>query len=378
MDANRVIDQRRHFLKTVLSGAGLVAGVPAVADAQERSTAASHLPWYVREQSYQSLKQSTYDRTGGNADARKIAPGGTLTVFDAQGPGVVSHIWFTIAARSSNHLKELVVRAYWDGNEKPSVETPVGDFFGLNVGQYVIYESAFLACSPGKSLNSYFALPYRKAARITITNEGKDEVAAFYSNIDYQVLADLPQDVLYFHAQYRQSAPCQAVRSSGPEINLDGKSNYVFGETRGSGHLMGVTLGVQQNGENWFGEGDEMIFIDDESKPAITGTGTEDYFLGSWDFGGRDGAIPFSHHFYGAPLISLAERTGGRYCMYRWHGENPVTFRKYMKHTIEHGHANDRGDNFYSVCYWYQREIATDFPALPPVVERIPHMHNNP
>ena len=378
MDANRVIDQRRHFLKTVLSGAGLVAGVPAVADAQERSTAASHLPWYVREQSYQSLKQSTYDRTGGNADARKIAPGGTLTVFDAQGPGVVSHIWFTIAARSSNHLKELVVRAYWDGNEKPSVETPVGDFFGLNVGQYVIYESAFLACSPGKSLNSYFALPYRKAARITITNEGKDEVAAFYSNIDYQVLADLPQDVLYFHAQYRQSAPCQAVRSSGPEINLDGKSNYVFGETRGSGHLMGVTLGVQQNGENWFGEGDEMIFIDDESKPAITGTGTEDYFLGSWDFGGRDGAIPFSHHFYGAPLISLAERTGGRYCMYRWHGENPVTFRKYMKHTIEHGHANDRGDNFYSVCYWYQREIATDFPALPPVVDRIPHMHNNP
>ena len=377
MDPNKLIDRRRYFLKSVLSGAGLAAAAPIQASAQPRGSSDPHLPWYAREQTYKSLKQSTYDRSGGNADSRKIAPGGNLTVFEAQGPGIVTHIWYTIAARSSNHLKELVMRAYWDGNDKPSIETPVGDFFGLNLGQYAIYESAFLACSPGKSLNCYFAMPYRKSAKITITNEGKEEIGAFYSNIDYQTVADLPQDALYLHAQYRQATPCQAVKSSGPEINLDGKNNYVFAETRGSGHLMGVTLGVQQNAENWFGEGDEMIFIDDESKPAITGTGTEDYFLGSWDFGGRDGAIPFAHHFYGAPLIALAERTGGRYCMYRWHGDNPVTFRQYMKHTIEHGHANDRGDNFYSVCYWYQRGVSSEFPELPAVEQRIPKMHNN-
>ncbi|HOK47829.1 MAG TPA: DUF2961 domain-containing protein, partial [Bryobacteraceae bacterium] len=99
-----------------------------------------------------------------------------------------------------------------------------------------------------------------------------------------------------------------------------------------------------------------------------------DYFLGSWNFGGRDGAIPFAHHYYGAPLIIMAERTGGRYCCYRWHGDNPVTFTRYIKHTMEHGHANDRGDNFFSVAYWYQDTPYTDFPALPPVAERIPRV----
>jgi len=135
---------------------------------------------------------------------------------------------------------------------------------------------------------------------------------------------------------------------------------------------MGVTLGVLQNANGWWGEGDDMIFIDDESKPVITGTGSEDYFLGSWNFGGQFGAAQFAHKQYGAPLIVNPERTGGKYCCYRWHGDNPVTFERYMKHTMEHGHANDRGDNFYSVGYWYQSTPYTDFPALPPVAQRIP------
>ncbi len=139
-------------------------------------------------------------------------------------------------------------------------------------------------------------------------------------------MPSLPDDALYFHAQYRQAAPCIPVTSAGPKLNLDGRQNYVFMETRGRGHLMGVTLGVLQNAEHWWGEGDEMIFVDDETKPLINGTGSEDYFLGSWDFGGRDGATPFAHSMYGAPLIVNAERTGGRYCCYRWHGDNPVTF----------------------------------------------------
>jgi hypothetical protein len=259
------------------------------------------------------------------------------------------------------------------------VETPIGDFFGLNLGEYVIYESEYLACSPGRSLNCYFAMPYRKSARMTVTNEGTGEVNSFYSNIDYMTVPALPAESMYFHAQYRQGAPNPASindwNTNGDANRLknpDGKGNYIYVETRGRGHLMGVTLGVLQNQEFWMGEGDDMIFVDDETKPAIIGTGSEDYFLGSWNFGGRENARAFAHHQYGAQSISLPERTGGRYLCYRFHGDNPVTFTKYLKHTMEHGHANHRADNFYSACYWYQSEPYTDFPALPPVGQRIP------
>jgi hypothetical protein len=329
------------------------------------------LPAYARTQNYRSLKQSSHDRTGGNADRWQIQPGGTQELFNEKGPGLITHIWFTIAAQGRNHLKELVLRMYWDGNSKPSVETPIGDFFGLNLSEYQIYQSAYLACSPGRSLNSYFAMPFHKAARMTVENQGKQAVGAFYSNIDY-LLAPLPEDAMYFHAQYRQLAPCPA--NTGEKLNPDGRSNYVYFETRGRGSLMGVTLGVLINADGWMGEGDDMIFVDDESKPVIIGTGSEDYFLGSWNFGGRDGFTPFAHHYYGAPIIIMAERTGGRYCCYRWHGDNPVTFTRYLKHTMEHGHANDRGDNFFSVGYWYQTQPVTDFPALPPVDVRIPQV----
>lgn len=332
------------------------------------------LPGYALAQDYRSLKQSSYDTTGGNGDRWVINPGETKSVFEAQGPGVVSHIWFTIAAPGRMHLKEIVLRMYWDGSTKPSVETPVGDFFGLNLGEYTVYQSAFLNCSSKKAMNCYFAMPFRRSARITVTNEGSRKVDAFYSNIDYQLVPSLPADSLYFHAQYRQATPnvASTYASEAAEKNLKGEKNYTFFETRGRGHMMGVTIGVVQNKDAWMGEGDEMIFIDDESSPAITGTGSEDYICGAWDFGGVDGAQPFAHLYNGAQLISNAERTGGRYCMYRWHADNPVTFRKYMKHTIEHGHANDRGDCFYSVGYWYQSEPGTDFPALPAVADRNP------
>ncbi len=371
-------DGRRSFLQRILSATGIAAAAAPGAPAQTAAPRGEHdyLPAYARAQNYQSLKQSSYDRTGGNADSWHIAAGATKEVFNANGPGVITHIWFTIAARSSNHLKEIVLRGYWDGNDKPSVETPIGDFFGLNLGQYVNYQSAYLACSPGMSLNCYFSMPYRKSARFTVTNESTQEVGAFYSNIDYQVVPTLPADALYFHAQYRQSAPCVATTGADAKLNLNGQLNYVYGQTRGRGQLMGVTLGVLQNAEGWWGEGDEMIFIDDDSKPVINGTGSEDYFLGSWDFGGRDGAVPFAHMQYGAPLIVSAERTGGRYCCYRWHGDNPVTFQRSMKHTMEHGHANDRHDNFFSCCYWYQTEPFTDFPALPDAASRIPRVHS--
>jgi hypothetical protein len=351
---------------------GAQAASPQAADGQNDTY---RLPEYALAQDYQSLKQSSFDRTGGNSDRWPVAAGETKEVFNAAGPGIISHIWFTIAAPGVYHLKEIVLRIYWDGNPKPSVEVPVGDFFGLNLGQYNVYQSAFLNCSSVKALNCYFAMPFRKSARITVTNEGDQNVGSFYSNIDYQVVRSLPARCLYFHAQYRQATPNTAVHyPDNKEINLNGEKNYVFMETRGKGHLMGVTLGVLQNAERWMGEGDEMAFVDDSSKPVITGTGSEDYFCGAWDFGGRDNSVPFAHLYNGAHLIANPERTGGRYCLYRWHADNPITFKSYLKHTIEHGHANDRADCFYSTAYWYQSEPYTDFPVLPVVGTRTPAM----
>ena len=251
---------------------GLSAATAAGAPAQSRGKDDdfSYVPRYTRGLNYRSLKQSSYDRTGGNADRWRIEPGATQEVFQASGPGIISHIWFTIAAPGPRHLKEIVLRMYWDGSSQPSVEVPVGDFFGLNLSEYVVYESEYLACSPGKSLNCYFSMPYRRSARITVTNEGKQAVGAFYSNIDYMAVPALPDDTLYFHAQYRQATPCVPTTNDwrvNPDanklLNPDGQKNYVFVETRGRGHLMGVTLGVLQNQEFWMGEGDDMIFVDD-------------------------------------------------------------------------------------------------------------------
>jgi Protein of unknown function (DUF2961) len=371
--------RRRFMARLALLGGAVVGGSPLRAGGQTSSRSQAEpyrLPEYACAQDYVSLKQSSYDRTGGNADARPVAVGETKEVFNATGPGVITHIWFTIAADSEHHLKEIVLRMYWDGHDKPSVETPVGDFFGLNLGQYNLYQSAFLNCSSAKALNCYFAMPFRKAARITVTNEGGHRIGAFYFNIDYQLVPSLPERSLYFHAQYRQMAPNKAIKYATfkDELNPDGKDNYVFVETHGSGHLMGVTLGVLQNQDNWMGEGDDMIFIDDPRKPVINGTGLEDYFNGAWGFTGGE----FANLYCGAHMIVMRDIdnsgfvAGGRYCLYRWHADNPVTFSKYLRHTIEHGHANDRADNFYSVAYWYQSEPYTDFPSLPAVEDRVP------
>jgi hypothetical protein len=332
----------------------------------------NHLPSYLFAQDYSSRKQSSYDRTGGNHDSWVIPPGVTQEVFQAAGPGLITHIWFTMGGAGEHHLKEVVLRMYWEQQEKPSVEVPIGDFFGLNLGQYSLYQSAFMNCASVRALNCYFAMPFRSSARITVTNEGKQKVGDFYSNIDYRLVPSLPKTTLYFHAQYRQATPNRAVvfPSEDKELNLDGKNNYVFLETHGSGHLMGVTLGVLQNRDLWMGEGDDMTFVDDESKPVLSGTGCEDYFNGAHDFA----AGPFAYLYHGAHLISSPELAGGRYCMYRWHAENPITFKKYLKHTIESGHANDRPDCYYSAAYWYQSEPYTEFPALPNAEDRIPRL----
>lgn len=327
---------------------------------------------------YVQKRSSSYDRSGGNADSRPIAPGEALTLLDDTGPGIVTHIWITIASGEKYHLKKLVLRAYWDGEATPSVETPVGDFFGLGLGQYVLYQSLPLQVAPDNALNAFFPMPFQKSAKITVTNEGKQKVDDFYFNIDYRAYKKpLPADTLYFHAQYRQAAPAKGTTNQWEHNgdvdnikNLDGADNYVWMEATGRGHFVGVTMSILQNQDNWFGEGDDMFFVDGEKLPSINGTGTEDYFLGAWDFGGHS----FSYPFYGAPLVG-AELAGKGSSVYRFHLDSPIPFTKSIKATIEHGHANHRSDNYFSVAYWYQTEPHAAFPPLPPVNDRLPRIY---
>jgi len=356
------------MLKSVLIV--MIAALALPAAAQEGGSRGSDsLESLTKPHDYVLHRSSSYDRTGGNDDFRELAPGAELTLLDAEGPGEVTHVWFTIASDEMFHLKRLVLRMYWDGESTPSVETPVGDFFGLGLGDYFVYQSLPLSVGQDKALNCFFPMPFQKHARITVTNEGKRKVDAYYFNLDYRSYSrPLPADTLYFHAQYRQASPNTAVKSDGK--NLNGENNYVWVDAHGRGHFAGVTMSVLENADEWWGEGDDMFFVDGETLPSINGTGTEDYFLGAWDFGGK----PFAYQLYGAPQVS-PERAGSRWSVYRFHLDSPITFTKSLRATIEHGHANDRADNFYSVAYWYQTEPHAAFPQLPPVDDRLPKLN---
>jgi len=360
-------------MKNILAVLFCLLTLPLIA--QDPSTWLSSLP---QAKDYVQHRSSSYDRSGGNADARRVAPGETLTLLDEAGPGLITHVWFTIASDDPDHLKALVLRMYWDGEATPSVESPVGDFFGLGLGDYHLYESIPLSVGGNKALNCFFPMPFQKHARITVTNEGAIRTDAFYFNIDYRAYSKpLPADQLYFHAQYRQATPNKGWtnqwKSNGDmdsKKNLEGEGNYVWMEATGRGHFVGVTMSVLQNQDKWFGEGDDMFFVDGEKLPSINGTGSEDYFLGAWDFGGHS----FSYGLYGAPVVGQ-EEAGGRSSLYRFHLDSPITFTKSLKATIEHGHGNHRSDNFYSVAYWYQSEPHAAFPALPTLEQRIPRIY---
>jgi hypothetical protein len=315
---------------------------------------------------YVLKRSSSYDRSGGNDDFRTVPPGKSITVLDENGPGQISHIWFTIADNEEYHLKKIVLRMYWDGEKTPSVEAPIGDFFGLGTGEYFLYQSIPLAVGADKALNCFFPMPFQKHARVTVTNEGREAIDSLYWNIDWRALGSpLPPETAYFHAQYRQATPNVAV--SGSKTNLDGKNNYVWMEAAGKGHFVGVTMSVTENADGWWGEGDDMFFVDGEKLPSINGTGTEDYFLGAWDFGGK----PFFYGLFGAPVVG-PEKKNSQWSLYRFHLDSPIPFTKSLRATIEHGHANDRGDDFYSVAYWYQTEPHAEFPSLPGVENRLP------
>ena len=363
-----------HSLRLMLLSL-IVAAAPPTSPAQT-ATAKVDL---TQPQDYVLKRVSSFDRSGGNADYRKIAPGQTLTVLDVDGPATLTHIWITLSSPESYHLKKIVLRMYWDHETTPSVETPLGDFFGLGLGDYYIWESELLSVAHERALNSFFPMPFQKHALITVTNEGQETVDAFYFNLDYRAQSHpLPQGTLYFHAQFRQAQPNHGwtsgwANNGDPRVNdvknLDGKDNYVWMEATGQGHYVGVTMSILQNQDDWWGEGDDMFFIDGDPHPSITGTGSEDYFLGAYGFGERS----FSYRLFGAP-VKGEERAGSRSSVYRFHLDSPITFTKSLRATIEHGHANHRSDNFYSVAYWYQTEPHAQFPALPPVDQRLPRL----
>jgi hypothetical protein len=347
---------------------GLLAGVVACA-----LTAGAQMgawkPNLTIQQTYTPHRSSSWDRTGGNHDYLRVAPGQTVTVLNADGPGEVSHIWFTLADGEPYFLKRVVLRMYWDGEKDPSVDTPIGDFFGLGLGYYYTWHSAVLSVGNERAMNCFFPMPFAHHARITVTNEGKQPIDALYYNIDYRTYSHpLPKGTLYFHAEYRQAQPNHGVNAT---TNLDGKNNYVWMTAKGHGQFVGVTMSVLQNQNGWWGEGDDMFFIDGAKRPQIEGTGSEDYFLGAWDFGDK----PFSYSTYGAPVTPQGhELEGSRWSLYRFHLDQPIPFTKSLKATIEHGTADDRSDNFYSVAYWYQSLPHAPLPALPPVEDRIPRI----
>ncbi|HVC46685.1 MAG TPA: glycoside hydrolase family 172 protein [Terracidiphilus sp.] len=385
---------RRRVLTSMLSGsmlsAGLSAGAalglsaaPTAASAAEPDPLAPVAPDALfapaRLRTTKPRRSSSWDRTGGNGDSVPVDPGKSATILDVTASGVVTHLWFTINSRDPMHLKNLVLRAWWDGEATPSIEVPIGDFFGLGLGDYFTYQSALTAVAPIKALNAYFKMPFATSARLTVENQGSIRTDNLYFAVDYVALPSLPSDLGRFHAQYRQAAPCHGWTNDwthnwdspvGDRKNLSGKDNYVFLEATGRGHFLGVTQAVLQNQEGWFGEGDDMIFLDGDALPTINGTGTEDYYNGAWDFGG----LPFAYPHNGAPFIVDPERIGGRYCLYRWHTESPIAFEKSIRVTMEHGHANHRSDNFYTTAYWYQTEPHAAFPALPSIADRIPRV----
>ena len=345
--------------------------------------------WQLRDYSNQRI--SSYDRSGGNDDGNwkeKIQPGETRVIGEVAGPGIIKHIWVTIASGEAYHLKKIVLRMYWDGSGIPSVEVPIGDFFGLGLGQYKLYETAFTSVGSQRALNAFFPMPFKRSARITVTNEGSKAIDAFYYNIDWEKHRSVPKDVTYFHAQYRQAVPTDGWTTDwklngDPEPNnkqnRSGEGNYVILETEGRGHFVGVTHSIIQNQGDWWGEGDEMIFIDGAKTPQITGTGAEDYYLGAWCYGGC-GINPFGHQHptfaypqYGNP-VNGGDNTGAQWTVYRLHAESPIVFNKSIRVTIEHGHANHRSDNYYTVAYWYQDKPQASSPPLPPVQERVPRI----
>ena len=322
-----------------------------------------------------SRRWSSYDRTGGNADWWPIPSGATVVLGETDRPGCIRHIWMT-TREDGHNLRRLVLRMYWDGEESPSVLCPLGDFFGLGHAKATYFQSLPLQ-SFYLGLNCWFPMPFATGARITVTNDS-DADSFLYFYVDYHDYDSPPEGVGRFHAHWRRQLVVKGEAPSGPNargqddrLNTTGADNYVILDVEGKGHYVGCCLHIDTNEPGWWGEGDDMIFVDGEPwPPRLHGTGTEDYFCGAWNFNGL--AQTYCTPYYGYHFKGNADYTG-KHSMYRFHILDPVYFERSIRVTIEHGHANDRQGDWTSTAYWYQVGRTKPLPELPPFPERVPY-----
>ena len=325
-----------------------------------------------------SKRISSHDRTGGNNDRiEHIHPGEKKVIFKVEGAGMINHIWITIAPPPPGLSRnDIILRMYWDGAEFPAVQSPIGPFFGQGWNESYPYSVLPLAAGPvdGRGLVSYFTMPFADGAKIEIENQADRDIDAFYYYVDYVELEELPEDMGRFCAWYNHELT-EALGDGenewdtlGPQgKNPTGKDNYLIADIKGKGHFVGVNYYVHNPSPMWYGEGDDMIFIDGNEKPTLHGTGTEDYFNTSWC-----PKTPFTHPYYGYARLNDNIGWLGRTHVYRFHIADAIYFDESLKFTIEHGHNNCLTLDLASVAYWYQRPPLTKLPPLPSKEQRKP------
>ncbi len=280
---------------------------------------------------------SSHDLTGGNNDRINIHQGDTAVILDRKGPGMITRIWFTIDSRDPDFLRNIILTAYWDNEETPSVWSPVGDFFGSPF-EYRHFDSRNIGMTSG-GYYCYFTMPYNEHSRIEIINQTDEEVYAFYYHINvYDLEEDFDENTGYFHALWNRN-----VRTVGDE-------NYEALVARGRGQFVGLHYsGEAYDNRLVYLEGDEMIYVDGEQYPSTYGTGMEDYFNSGWYFQNGE----FSADYHGLVLL---DQENARVSAYRHHIPDAIPFREEIKVTLEHGHNNEEAVDISTVAFWYQLE----------------------
>lgn len=350
---------------------------------------------------FKRQRLSSWDRSGGNRDAIQIPPGETALLGEIEGAGCIRHLWMTMMSLPSepHELRQTVLRMFWDGESSPSVEAPLGDFFGIGFGLRRNFVSLPLQMSPqdGKAMNCWFPMPFAEGARLELENQGA-ALRIFFYTIDYEEHASIDADLARFHAWWnRTPVTAGTAREKGytrkdyrlddqrpagvglgfggpwDESNLTGERNYVILDTRGRGHYVGCNLNVdvfERQVNDWYGEGDDMIVVDGESwPPRLHGTGTEDYFNTAFC-----PTQEYSAPYHGITVYSGNEAWpwGGKNSLYRFHIEDPIAFEESIRVSIETGHDNALANDYSSTAYWYQLGRSGPLPPLPPAALRIP------